>query len=239
LWPAEQRGGKEGKIFSFPALAKNSAGEIMSFCTLRLTICCVVTLTVAATPCRSDTVPHPAGITDEHPWTVTFFNGVYTDRRFGKAVFNLPGSFEKNYLQGIALSRHLARFWHDCFAVEAEIMAARHHGRHRQGNQSYQEYVAALFLRYDRFPWNDRLHTSIALGEGLSLASKVPMREVQIRGNSQRLLNYLALELELTLPDHPRYSLTYRIHHRSGVFGLFGDVRGASDYYLLGLRCRF
>ncbi len=33
--------------------------------------------------------------------------------------------------------------------------------------------------------------------------------------------------------------LIYRIHHRSGVFGLFGGVKGASDFYLLGLRYRF
>lgn len=95
--------------------------------------------------------------------STTFFNGVYMDRRFGKTVFNLPGTLEDNYLHGLTLSWHLSRFWKDFFAVEAEAMAAHHHGRHREGSQSYQEHVAALFLRYDRFPWNHSLHTSIAL----------------------------------------------------------------------------
>lgn len=142
-------------------------------------------------------------------------------------------------MHGLALSRHLVRFRNDWFSFAVEGMVTHHHGRHKEGSQRYQEYVAAIFLRYDYFPWNTYLHRSIALGEGLSLASKTPEREVQIRGNSQRLLNYLAFELELTLPRHPRYSLACRLHHRSGVFGLFGNIRGASDYYLLGLRYRF
>ena len=178
-------------------------------------------------------------VTDEYPWAVTLFSGAYTNRTVGIALSNVPGALEKNYMHGLALSRRLTRFWNDWFVLEAEGMVAHHHGKHQTGRQSYQEYVAALLVRYDYFPWNDYLHTSIALGEGFSLASKTPEREVQIRGNSQELLNYLAFELELTLPRYPRYSLAYRLHHRSGVFGLFGGVHGASDYYLLGLRYRF
>ena len=178
-------------------------------------------------------------IGEENLWSITFLNGVYTDRTLGEAVFYPPGELEDNYLHGLALSRQFFRFWNDYLALEAEVMASHHHGRHKEGRQSYQEYVAALFLRFDDFPWNDHLHTAIALGEGLSLTSETPEREVQIRGNSQHVLNYLALELELTLPKFPRYSLAYRIHHRSGVFGVFGNVLGASDYYLLGLRYRF
>ncbi len=178
-------------------------------------------------------------VTDDHPWAVTFFSGAYTNRTVGVALSNVPGALEKNYMHGLVLSRHLASFWKDWFALEAEGMVAHHHGRHQEGRQSYQEYVAALLLRYDHFPWNDYLHTSFAVGNGLSLTSSTPEREVQIRGNSQELLNYLAFELEVTLPRYPRYSLAYRLHHRSGVYGLFGGVEGASDYYLLGLRYRF
>lgn len=212
----------------------------MSFCFR--SACCIGILFVSlvfAVPCGATEDRCLSRVTDEYPWSVTFFSGAYTNRTVGVALSNVPGALEKNYMHGLALSRHLLRFWNDWFALEAEGMVAHHHGRHLEGRQSYQEYVAALFLRYDHFPWNDYLHTSIAVGDGLSLASKTPEREVQIRGNSQQLLNYLAFELELTLPRYPRYSLAYRLHHRSGVFGLFGGVEGASDYYLLGLRYRF
>jgi hypothetical protein len=48
------------------------------------------------------------------------------------------------------------------------------------------------------------------------------------------LLNYLALEVGLALPRRPDWSLVYRIHHRSGIFGLMGGLRGVSDYYSVG-----
>lgn len=181
----------------------------------------------------------PGRAHDDYPWAVTLFSGAYTNRTVGVALFNIPGSLERNYMHGMAVSRNLTSFWNDWLSVEAEGMLAHHHGRHKEGRQSYQEYVAALFLRYNHFPWNDYLNTSIAIGEGLSWASRAPKREEQVRGDSQRLLNYLAFELELALPRYPRFSLVYRLHHRSGIFGLFGGVKGASDYYLIGLRYRF
>ena len=203
-----------------------------------LPLCCLLIGIFFSPLCRAETASVSES-KENHPWSITFFNGMYTDRSFGKAVFNLPGDLEKNYLHGLSISRHLAHFWRDYFALELEGMVALHHGRHKEGSQDYWEYLLAVLLRYDRFPWKDQLHTAIALGEGLSLASKVPLREIQFRGDSRRLLNYLAFELELTLPSYPRYSMAYRIHHRSGVFGLFDNVRGASDFYLLGLRYRF
>ena len=211
----------------------------MLFFRLCVAVCSVLCMLLAAVPCGAADERCLSKVTDDHPWAVTFFSGAYTDRTVGVALSNFPGALEKNYMHGIVLSRHIARFWNDWFSLEGEGMVAHHHGKHKEARQSYQEYVAAMLLRYDHFPWNHHLHTSVALGEGLSLASKTPQREVQIRGHSRRLLNYLAFELALTLPRHPRYSLVYRLHHRSGVFGLFDNVRGASDYYLLGLRYRF
>jgi hypothetical protein len=76
--------------------------------------------------------------------------------------------------------------------------------------------------------------------EGFSLTSETPQRELQRHNSgSQPLLNYLAFELSFTIPQYPKASLVYRLHHRSGVFGTFGGVRGASDFYMLGLRYNF
>ncbi len=171
---------------------------------------------------------------------ITLFNGAYTNRTIGKAAFNIPGDLESNYMHALSLSREFQRIGKH-FSLEVEGMFAKHHGKHQTGgHQNYEEYVLALFLRYHTFPWNNFIDTSFAVGEGLSLTSKTPARETQ-RNNkeSQPLLNYLALELEFTLPKYPRVGLVYRIHHRSGIFGLFGGVKGASDFYLLGLRYKF
>ncbi len=199
--------------------------------------CLMVMLLTAAPGAAGENDSPPARVKD-YQWALTLYNGVYTNRTLGKTTFNIPGKFERKYLHGLGLSRELTRFWDD-FALELEGIFAKHHGRHKEGHQDYEEYVLAFLLRYDNFPWNHVLHTSAAIGDGMSLTSKTPEREVQIRGKSQRLLNYLAFELALTLPGYPKYSLVYRIHHRSGVFGLFGGVRGASDFYVLGLRYRF
>ncbi|MFO8085692.1 MAG: hypothetical protein R6U27_15395 [Desulfobacterales bacterium] len=172
-------------------------------------------------------------------WAVTLFNGIYTNRTIGKALLNIPGDFEQNYMHALALSR---KIWESerHFSFELEGMVAKHHGKHETGRQNYEEYTLAMLLRYHTFPWNKHLNTSVAVGEGFSLTSKTPKLELQsYEGKSQKFLNYLAIELTLTLPKYPNVSLCYRIHHRSGVFGTFGGVKGASDFYLLGLRYRF
>jgi hypothetical protein len=178
-----------------------------------------------------------SNILTEHKWATTLFNGVFTARTFGKTTFNIPGHLESNYLHGLAVSRELWKT-EKHFSWELEGMIAKHHGKHKTGYQNYEEYVLAILLRYNTFPWDNFIDTSFAIGEGLSLTSTTPERESQ-RDNSQRLLNYLAIELSFTLPKYPKASIVYRIHHRSGVFGLFGGVKGASDFYLLGLRHNF
>ncbi|MDZ7760297.1 MAG: hypothetical protein U5L00_08595 [Desulfovermiculus sp.] len=153
-------------------------------------------------------------------------------------MLNFPGKTEKNYMHSLSLSRQLTKFWNH-FSLEVEGMFAKHHGAHKHGHQDYEEYVVAMLLRYDNMPWDQILQTSIAFGEGFSLTSKPPKQEVQNRGQSRRFLNYLTAELTFSLPQYSQLSLVYRVHHRSGVFGIFGGTKGASDFYLLGLRYKF
>ncbi len=172
-------------------------------------------------------------------WALTLFSGIYTDRTFGQATFNIPGRFENKYMHSLALSREMGRF-REHFSWELEGMFAKHHGRNKTGRQDYEEFVLAALVRYHSFPWDHLVDTTLAVGEGLSGTTETPRRELQREeGKSQNILNYLAVELEFTLPAYPDTSLVYRVHHRSGVFGLFGGVKGASDFYLLGIRHRF
>ena len=74
----------------------------------------------------------------------------------------------------------------------------------------------------------------------MSYTSKLSQREEQYAsGETRKLLNYLSVEVGLALPSLPDWSLVYRIHHRSGIFGLMGGLAGVSDYYTLGVRYRF
>jgi hypothetical protein len=96
-----------------------------------------------------------------------------------------------------------------------------------------------LAFRWANFPWNKYIVTSFAVGEGLSYDSKVPKQEIPEEGNPQRVLNYLMLELTLALPRSPQWELVARIHHRSGIFGLYESANGGSTAVGLGLRYRF
>ena len=94
--------------------------------------------------------------------------------------------------------------------------------------------------RWLKFPWNDTVRTSIAAGEGISYASSIPkIEQERSPDKTAHLLNYLMLELELAPPDDPRWSVFTRIHHRSGVFGLYDGVSKGSNILAAGVRVRF
>jgi hypothetical protein len=106
--------------------------------------------------------------------------------------------------------------------------------------QHHWEFNALVVARWLRFPWNDAVKTSFAVGEGLSLASETPLFEEKYHGEeTNTFLNYLMFEFDFALPKNPRWSLVTRLHHRSGVYGLFNGVDGASNALGLGIRYRF
>jgi len=49
----------------------------------------------------------------------------------------------------------------------------------------------------------------------------------------------LLLELTLSLPNTPRWNLIARLHHRSGVGGIFNGVNGGSNALGLGIKYKF
>jgi hypothetical protein len=206
----------------------------------RLVLPCllVVCLPMLAAPaCRAH--EGRSGEEAERLWSVVAFSGMYTSRTFGNTVFGFPGDLEKNYIHALGLNRRLFT-WPRHFTWEGEALFARHHGSHLEGRQRYDEYVACLLLRYARFPWDRYVNTSVAFGEGMSYTSRLSRREAQkASAETRKLLNYLAVEIGFAHPRYPAWSLVYRIHHRSGIFGLMGGLEGVSDYYCLGIRYRF
>lgn len=113
--------------------------------------------------------------------------------------------------------------------------------------QKIDIYEAAFFanLRWSNFPWNERLTTTIAIGWGVSYTSDITANEVEDEENTdpdegpQRWLNYLSVEYGFALPKYPQWQLFYRLHHRSGAFGLFAANDVGSNVMGLGLRYQF
>lgn len=81
------------------------------------------------------------------------------------------------------------------------------------------------------------------VGEGLSYvfgALALEKGAAGRRGQGQkRLQNHLVFEIEGFLAGRPAAALALRLHHRSGVYGLFSSSETGSNWLSLGLRTRF
>lgn len=112
------------------------------------------------------------------------------------------------------------------------------------GHHTYEEFNAVIVARWLAFPWDDIIDTSIAFGEGISYATKNPPVEIdqhdQFHGRDypvSKWLNYLLLEYTFSLPKVlPNWSVFYRIHHRSGIYGTINHYQRGSNFVTFGFR---
>ncbi len=143
------------------------------------------------------------------------------------------GSYDA-YLGALGLGTKLGAFGLPGFRWEGEGVVAKHGGMER-----HWEATAALVLRWHRPPWHGVVPVGVAVGEGVSYATRRPEVEIERQdGRTRKLLNFLFFELTAALPAEG-WSLFLRQHHRSGAFGTFGGVWGGSDYRCLGVRLDF
>jgi hypothetical protein len=123
----------------------------------------------------------------------------------------------------------------DYFSFDLEAGAAYHF------EEEMGEFWGAIFLRYDGFPWNDAIYTTIAASTGLDYITETSEFEKSQTnsGQTSQVLHYLAPEITFADPDNKNIEWVVRLHHRSGVFGLINDVTGGSTFVTTGLRVRF
>jgi hypothetical protein len=124
--------------------------------------------------------------------------------------------------------------YEDYFDLEAEAQVSNHFNE-----DSYWEFVAGLAFRWRYFPWGNTVATSLAVGTGLSFATKETQLEIDKNGDTRRVLGYLMIELAVRPTPRSPWQIFGRLHHRSGLFGLFDDVQGGSNFYGIGIRYDF
>jgi hypothetical protein len=174
----------------------------------------------------------------ERRWSVTGFAGISVDNATLGQTIREPWSrtLAEDTFLGLAGSYQLVRLrrW---FTLDAELGAGA-----RLGRTDAAESWAALYLRFDGFPWRDRLYTSICVSTGLSVVSRLPREETgppwARKPNRSHLLHYFSPEIAIALPHRRQHELVLRVHHRSGVYGAFNGVRGGSDVIAIGYRHR-
>lgn len=168
--------------------------------------------------------------------SVTVFGGLASTSNFSKLVL-MPWESSVEWdipWLGAALSQRVWSFT-DALTVEVEAGAG-----YRFGSEKTGEAWSAIYLRYDDFPWNHRVYTSVAASTGLNLASRVsPLEKIKSENGGSRLLHYFSPEIAIADPDNRHQELVLRLHHRSGVFGLFDGVSSGSNTVTIGLRTRF
>jgi len=180
---------------------------------------------------------------DVYPWSLMYYHGWSSKRTLG-STFDCQFGYVNEDLDTIELLYTLSRenwlryVFHYVFNM-VQLGANLTHRDDRSGNKFIAESNAYLVFRWNRFPWNRRLYTTLAFAEGVSYASSVPSIEKRTSDKVGRFLNYLMFEVTFASPTKPRWQWVARIHHRSGCFGLYGAGNSGSNVVGFGIRYLF
>jgi hypothetical protein len=164
---------------------------------------------------------------------VFLYGGRWSATRFVE-ILRLQTEFRNTHLGAVGVSRIMHRF-NRHLHLEVEVNVARH-----RGMQAHFELNAAAGLRWNTFPWDRIVDTSLAYGLGPSYAFDRPPIEERPDRPASRGLVFMTGELALAPPGHRSASWEgfVRIHHRSGMFGVVSESAG-SNFVTAGLRHRF
>ncbi len=190
---------------------------------------------LALAGCGAVAAPSPATAHDGEVLFTVYRAQNATDR-LADIVRTVSADFRDSQLTAATLGYAYHRSPNARWELEAQLVK-------HSGMQHHWETNAVVAVRWMHFPWDRWLDTRFAFGEGLSYAWKTPPLEPRGdepgEGESSRLLNYLLLEWEFVVPGQPEWSSFLRLHHRSGVNGLFGGVQGGSNFVGVGVRYTF
>lgn len=162
---------------------------------------------------------------EEERWFTSLYYGLHSPDTVGTALHSFHT--DSNRYIGVGLGRVFVK--NKYISFEGEGIFAEHFG----GFGGYEEFIAALILRYHYFPWDRYLRTTVALCDGPSFATR------NIDNEDGYLMNFLSVELTFSLPAVKRFALVAKFHHRSGAEKVLHIAKGESNFYTFGLRYRF
>lgn len=142
--------------------------------------------------------------------------------------------YADSYLVTAAYSRAWRETHDGDLRWETEVNATYNFG----GQNHWELNVAPLTLRWMRFPWSEKVRSSLAFGAGLSYAFEFPEVEYELENDTQQLLVFWMLEFTAGPVDGP-WSAVIRLHHRSPAWGAMGVADGGMNAPSLGFRYEF
>ena len=145
-------------------------------------------------------------------------------------TFNLD--FVDSYFVVIALARKIGGY-KDKLSFEIEGQVVKHFDY-----MDHWEFNGLITGRWEKFPWDNTIDTSLAFGMGPSYATDEPQVEIDNNSETSKFLVYWMIELALGLPEHPQTALILRLHHRSNAWWLINED-GGSNAIGFGLKYRY
>lgn len=95
----------------------------------------------------------------------------------------------------------------------------------------------AFWSRWKLLPWSHLARSGFKAGIGLSYATEFLLAETLYISPTSKLLLHVLLEFDVfPFGENSPWGFLFRVHHRSGGFGLFDGVVGGSDFICLGVR---
>ena len=180
--------------------------------------------------------PPPADAARSADRAITVHGGLVSDNKLMRLLLTPWDAEVEGDIPwlGVSASQRIGSLG-DGFTFEIEAGTG-----YRFGSEKTGEVWSALFVRYDDFPWNNRIYTTMAASTGVNLASRIsPIERGKGGGNTSKLLHYLAPEITFADPRDKDLELVLRLHHRSGAFGLFDGATSGSNIATLGIRRHF
>ncbi len=171
-------------------------------------------------------------VTQASAWSLTVFAANKTNDALGDTVLFNADFPQKQHFVSVAIAKKLDSYRQVDFELEGQV--AKHYAA-----EKYKEYTVAVLARWAKLSWDDVVNMRFAVGEGLSYTTVISQLEAEGHEDTNRLLNFLIFETSFAIPENNDWEVVLRIHHRSGVFGLFNGVHGASNAWALGLRYHF
>lgn len=166
-------------------------------------------------------------------WDFILYGGKFVDVTFRRVLFKGETDYIPSYVWVAGLNYKLGKLVGP-ITIETEGQVARH-----TGIQDNWE-VNALLIARQEWIWGNAFSFSLAMGDGFSLASEVPVLEKKENPATNVFLQYLLAEMVFGLPSvswHPRFLI--RIHHRSGAFGIHCSGTCGSNFVTYGFKAAF
>lgn len=180
------------------------------------------------------TIAEPAQGNDR-PWAVSLYYGPSSTKYFC-AFLQDWNMHPTATMLGLTLDRRIADLGYD-ISLMAETQVTAYFFGHTNAT-----FALGIGLQFDRLFGFER--TSFAIYTGPSYATDPPYTSIGYKNRvwqsaRDTFLNAVGVEFATAMPDTENWDVTFRIYHRSGMFGVYSNSDDDGLMFGLGAKYHF